>query len=79
MSQDIHSSEVEWEPPAKAFSDAGSASILQIIENATEDRLMSKKNFKVLTDQRGAPRTRYGRSLWMNRFNVFRLQTLKIK
>jgi hypothetical protein len=36
-----------------------------------EDRISSKKRIHSLTDTRGSPGTKYGRSLWLNRIKNY--------
>lgn len=74
-----NSSDLEFEPPPSKTSgrDPGQASIAQIIQNASNDRLTTKRTVKQLQFGCGAPGTRVQQELWVNRFNAFQEFTLK--
>lgn len=75
--EDLHSSDIEFEPPPpNPFHQAGQASIVQMLDHAFEDRIASKRTTKQLTFVKGAPSTQYIHALWGNRFNHFRQHTL---
>lgn len=78
MDDDINSSDMEFGPPptTKAFP-RGQASIAQIIENASNDRISSKKTVKELQFGAGAPKTLQAQQLWVQRFEAFRIHSLK--
>ena len=75
----LNSSDIEFEPgPSKASSKTpGLASITQIVADADDDRISSKRRVKQLEFGNGAPSTRLTQELWIGRFNAFRQFTLK--
>ena len=75
----LNSSDMEFEPEPSKRSNRhpGQASIDQIIQAASEDRLTSKRTAKQLEFGRGAPGTRAKQELWVARFNAYRQYTLK--
>ncbi|KAK9246717.1 hypothetical protein V1506DRAFT_505362 [Lipomyces tetrasporus] len=79
LPEDFNSSDVEFEPaPSKASGRRpGQASIAKIIEEASNDRLSSKRTLRQLQFGHGAPGTRENQELWVERFNAFRRFTLK--
>lgn len=73
----FNSSDVEMSPQAPTrFSNAGKASIDAIIDSAMQDRISSKKRTRELTFSLGTPGVQYNNSLWSNRFQAFREETL---
>jgi hypothetical protein len=69
--EDLNSSDIEFgDAPANPFRNAGKASIKAIIENASQDRIASKKFSKQLTFVKGRPGTQYRSHLWFNRFEA---------
>ncbi|KAK9239336.1 hypothetical protein V1525DRAFT_417743 [Lipomyces kononenkoae] len=79
LPEDFNSSDIEFEPvPSKASARRpGQASIAKIIEEASNDRLSSKRALRQLQFGRGAPSTRKVQELWVERFNAFRRFTLR--
>ncbi len=78
MNDDMASSDVEFDAPSSKLNpNSGKASIAQIVQHAQADRFSSKKTVKQLQFGRGAPTTMASQSLWVNRFNSFRQQTLR--
>jgi hypothetical protein len=67
----FNSSNIEFSPVQKRYANAGSTSIASMREQLFEDRISSKKRVHGLTDSRGAPATRYARSLWLNRIESY--------
>ncbi len=76
---DINPSDVDVEAPPKLFPNAGKASLVATRENTTEDRLASKVFSKHLVDVRGAKSTQYSPQLWLNRFDTFRQEVLRVE
>ena len=74
----INSSDIEMSPPRpnKRFVNAGQLSIQQLVDNAVADRFASKKEVRALTFTKGTLQQQYSPTLWLNRFNTFRAQTL---
>lgn len=76
----FNSSDIEFEAavskrPAGRFD--GQASIDLIVQHAAEYRLSSKKVSRQLQFSFGAPSTRRQQSLWITRFEAFRIHALK--
>ncbi|MCJ1435728.1 hypothetical protein MMC27_005103 [Xylographa pallens] len=69
--QPFNSSDVEFSPVHKKYRNAGLTSIVSMRETLFEDRISSKKKVRNLTDDRGAPASRYARSLWLNRMEGY--------
>jgi hypothetical protein len=75
--KDVDSDEFEFEAvPSKRRYDLGAASIQLMIENRVADRHNSKRTMTQLEFGRGAPGTRNAESLWVNRFENFRVETV---
>lgn len=73
----INSSGIEASPPrSKRFANAGQFSIQQLIDNAVADRFSSKKEVRALTFTKGGLQQQYNHTLWLNRFNTYRAETL---
>ena len=75
-----NSSDEEFEPALpKKYAHAGQQSIDDIISNAFQERVESKKRAKQLTFRSSTRETSaYHQALWMNRFDAFREHALKI-
>lgn len=65
--------DVELLPRHSRIADyqTGLASIAQIVADAEDDRISSKKTVKQLEFGSGAPSTRLAQELWIGRFNAF--------
>ena len=73
-----NSSDIEFEIiTSKRSYKPGQRSIEKIIEYAVEDRLSSEKTAKTLEYGHGPPSEHYHQDLWVNRFNAFRITTLR--
>ena len=73
---DFNSSDVEFSPVKSKRRNVGQQSIEDIIRDATQDRLESKKTYKQLEFGFGAPGTREKQDLWIQRFEAYREHTL---
>jgi hypothetical protein len=74
---DFNSSDLEFESHPNPFFSAGASSIQAIIDQATEDRIQSKRATKMLAFAEASPKTEYLTALWSNRFLAFVKYTLK--
>jgi hypothetical protein len=82
MEQDdeINSSDFEFgDAPPNPFANAGKASIESMIKHAVRDRLASKKAVEQLTHVKSSKTAQHMYSLWYNRFQTFRENTLKVR
>jgi hypothetical protein len=67
----FNSSDIEMDPVVKPHLNAGQKSITAMFESRFDDRKMSKKRLRTLTDTRGAPGSIYIRALWLNRIESY--------
>jgi hypothetical protein len=67
---DFNSSDIEYDHPLPKTRPRGQLSIQKIIENASGDRINSKKAVKQLQFGSGAPGTMSNQDLWVQRFNA---------
>ena len=75
---DFNSSDIELPPaPANPHAHRGIQSIEAMIASAFQDRRDSKIQSKTLQLDHGAPGTVVARTTWANRFDAFRVHTLR--
>ena len=81
MDDDFRSSDGEFGEPINRYAGValGKRSIKLMLENATEDRMSSKKASKLLPLTLANPRLEYYCELWHARLTAFRRDTLRVK
>ena len=79
MDNFLHSSDLEFEPaPSKASGkNPGLASITQMVADAENHRISSRRTVKQLEFGNETPGTQLVQEMWIGRFNAFRQFTLK--
>ena len=79
MDPNFNSSDVEFEPPPvdPRRLRAGQRSITAMIAEAGSLRMSTKRTARELDFASGAPGTRAGQTLWVNRFDSFRTEVLR--
>ena len=73
--EEFNSSDIEYERE-EPETEVGASSIRFIIDNAFEDRLLSKKAIKGLQYESSSKKTDLNRDLWFRRFRTFREYSL---
>jgi hypothetical protein len=77
---DIDSDDQDFGPPSPPrFHSLGKRSLESMLENATRDRMESKRVVKKLKLTMKSAHTEYSTELWHQRFLGFRQNTLNIK
>jgi len=67
--------------PAKAnrFVNASKGSIEKLLSTKRDDQIASKEAVITLRDTKGRPRRQYHHTLWLNRLQAYRAETLRVK